>query len=144
MCIGAASSQALRPRLDSGANSAGSHGRARTRSEGRGSTTGVRGVRAVRAQEPGGVLVRWEESCGVEDEDTDLSRDIPGTLQNPYIVYDHGFPTAQLNTPQVNPPPNQPLLVTPFGRPLGTISATHSAAMACSDAAATRAPPGAS
>jgi len=85
-----------------------------------------------------------EESCGVEDEDTDLSRDIPGTLQNPYIVYDHGFPTAQLNTPQVNPPPNQPLLVTPLGRPPGTISATHSAAVACSDAASTRAPPGAS
>jgi hypothetical protein len=28
-------------------------------------------------------------------------RDVPGTLQNPYIVYDHGFPTVQLNTPQM-------------------------------------------
>ena len=27
---------------------------------------------------------------------------------------------ASLNTPQVNPPPNQPQLVTPLGRPLGT------------------------
>ena len=48
-------------------------------------------------------------------------RDAPGTLRNPYIVYDHGFPTAQLNTPQMGtPPPNQPLLVTPLGRPLGS------------------------
>jgi len=48
-------------------------------------------------------------------------RDAPGTLQNPYIVYDHGVPTAQLNTPQMGtPPPNQPLLVTPLGRPLGS------------------------
>jgi hypothetical protein len=47
-------------------------------------------------------------------------RDAPGTLQNPYIVYENGFPTAQLNTPQMGtPPPNQPLLVTPLGRPLG-------------------------
>jgi len=48
-------------------------------------------------------------------------RDVPGTLQNPYIVYDHGFPTTQLNTPQMGtPPPNQPLIVTPLGRPLGS------------------------
>jgi len=59
-------------------------------------------------------------------------RDVPGTLQNPYIVYDHGFPTAQLNTPQVNPPPNQPLLVTPLGRPLGTDFGDRSVAAACS------------
>ena len=28
-------------------------------------------------------------------------RDVPGTLGNPYIVYENGFPTAQLNTPQI-------------------------------------------
>jgi len=30
-------------------------------------------------------------------------RAVPGTAANPYIVYENGFPTAQLNTPQVNP-----------------------------------------
>jgi hypothetical protein len=48
-------------------------------------------------------------------------RDVPGTHQNPYIVHDHGLPTAQFNTPQMGtPPPNQPLVVTPLGRPLGS------------------------
>ncbi len=68
-------------------------------------------------------------------------RDAPGTLQNPYIVYDHGFPTMQLNTPQMGaPPPNQPVLLTPLGRPLGSNSATRSVAAAFSASAATRAP----
>src|SRR4029450_5472973 len=45
----------------------------------------------------------------------------PGTLRNPYVVYDRGFPVAQFNTPQMGTvPPRQPLLTTPLGRPLGT------------------------
>jgi hypothetical protein len=45
----------------------------------------------------------------------------PGTLRNPYVVYDRGFPVAQFNTPQMGTvPPSQPLLTTPLGRPLGT------------------------
>jgi hypothetical protein len=48
-------------------------------------------------------------------------RAAPGTLGNPYIVYDRGFPVYQFNTPQMGtPPPGQPLLGTPLGRPLGT------------------------
>lgn len=47
-------------------------------------------------------------------------RAVPGTAANPYVVYENGFPTAQLNTPQVNPPSNQPLIVTPLGCPLGS------------------------
>jgi hypothetical protein len=46
---------------------------------------------------------------------------VPGTLRNPYVVYDQGLPTYQLNTPQLGAvPPSQPLLTTPLGRPLGT------------------------
>jgi len=46
----------------------------------------------------------------------------PGTLRNPYTLYDQGgVPTAQFNTPQMGTvPTNQPLLTTPLGRPLGT------------------------
>jgi hypothetical protein len=45
----------------------------------------------------------------------------PGTLRNPYVVYDRGFPVGQFNTPQMGTvPPSQPLLTTPLGRPLGT------------------------
>jgi hypothetical protein len=45
----------------------------------------------------------------------------PGTLRNPYVVYDRGFPVYQFNTPQMGAvPPSQPLLTTPLGRPLGT------------------------
>jgi hypothetical protein len=45
----------------------------------------------------------------------------PGTLRNPYVVYENGFPVAQFNTPQMGAvPSNQPLVTTPLGRPLGT------------------------
>jgi hypothetical protein len=45
----------------------------------------------------------------------------PGTLRNPYVVYDRGVPVGQFNTPQMGAvPPSQPLLTTPLGRPLGT------------------------
>jgi hypothetical protein len=45
----------------------------------------------------------------------------PGTLRNPYVVYDRGVPVMQFNTPQMGDvPPSQPLLTTPLGRPLGT------------------------
>jgi hypothetical protein len=45
----------------------------------------------------------------------------PGTLRNPYVVYDRGFPVGQFNTPQMGTvPPSQPLLTTPLGRPLGS------------------------
>jgi hypothetical protein len=41
-----------------------------------------------------------------------------GTLRNPYVVYDRGVPTAQLNTPQMGTVPSyQPLLTTPLGAP---------------------------
>lgn len=44
----------------------------------------------------------------------------PGTLRNPYVVYDRGVPTAQMNTPQMGTAPSyQPLLTTPLGRALG-------------------------
>jgi hypothetical protein len=47
----------------------------------------------------------------------------PGTLRNPYVVYDRGMPTAQFNTPQMGTVPSyQPLLTTPLGRPLGSSS----------------------
>jgi hypothetical protein len=46
---------------------------------------------------------------------------MPGTLRNPYVVYDQGMPTYQLNTPQMGTVPSyQPLLTTPLGRPLRT------------------------
>ena len=46
---------------------------------------------------------------------------MPGTIRNPYVVYDRGVPTAQVNTPQLGTvPPGQPLLTTPLGQPLGT------------------------
>src|SRR5262249_50740658 len=60
-------------------------------------------------------------------------RDVPGTLQNPYIVYDHGFPTAQLNTRKWAPHPriNRCSSRRSAARSAPT-TATRSVAAACS------------